>query len=74
MATAGLLYDPATTSVEIEHESSYTPGGLESMDETTEFVKRGLEENLDDEDPTSMKGMTPAPNPWLEKNKGRYET
>lgn len=44
------------------------------MDETTESVKRGLEENLDDENPPPMKGMTPAPNPWMEKNKkGRYK-
>ncbi|KAM7280979.1 uncharacterized protein ISCGN_006179 [Ixodes scapularis] len=50
------------------------PGPLESMDETTESVKRGLEENLDDENPPPMKGMTPAPNPWTEKNKkGRYK-
>ncbi|EEC04973.1 hypothetical protein IscW_ISCW018274 [Ixodes scapularis] len=39
------------------------PGPLESMDETTEFVKHGFEESFDDKNPPPMKGMTPALNP-----------
>ncbi|XP_040075839.2 uncharacterized protein LOC115326770 [Ixodes scapularis] len=43
--------------------------GHDTMDETTESIKRGLDEN-----PPSTPGMTPRPNPWMERTKkGRFQ-
>ncbi|KAM7294416.1 uncharacterized protein ISCGN_023922 [Ixodes scapularis] len=43
--------------------------GHDTMDETTESTKRGLDEN-----PPSTPGTTPRPNPWMERTKkGRFQ-
>lgn len=45
-----------------------SPEGLTAMDETTESVKRALDES------SSRAGMTPKLNPWMERTKkGRYQ-